>query len=199
MKAKKNLSLIELILVIGVIGVIAGFMLPMLFRQRNKASLETALHNLLFDIRLAQQLSLAKDENYEYYGIRFYDDLGGGTQQGYKILRYEPQVVALPIADPPAVNPTVVKGSEMADNPLIYEERVIFPQDRTFFTRAVTFSATTKIGVDGRIIFTPQGSATTDGETLFLDANCRISLQSGNFTGKIIINPLTGYAEVGYP
>ncbi len=185
-------SLIELILVIAIIVILTAVLTPLV--NSEKYALEAETQKLLVDIRQAQQFAMAQENSYSYYGISFFANLGPSNNRcGYKIERYEPVNVALPISVPPNV-PTIVKSALATDNPLILDEDL-------FFDSRVTFDANSEIGPHNRnqkrIVFTLVGSATTDGNTLItVGTSDTITLKAGGFQHSITIAPVTGYAEI---
>jgi len=186
----KSFTLIELIIVIAIIAIAAGAMTPLFSGKIAKYRLDADVQELFSDIKQAQQFSLSRENQYSYYGIRFYNNLGqNNDQQGYKILRYEPLQTVMPISDPPGVAPTVVKSGQATDNPLIVEQGAIFHG-------SVEISAISEIIIGDRLIFTPQGSVTTDGQVYLSTAKDNIILECRNYSQVINIYPRSGNIEI---
>ena len=187
---KKAFTLIELMVVMMIMGLLGATMYPLLGPQIDKYRLESQAQRLLFDLKLTQQLSLTREDGYAYYGLKFYNNMGTKNNQvGYKILRYEPSTITPPIPVTLVLNPTVYKGDQPAENPIILEENLAFDSQ-------VSLAATSEFKVGDRIIFTAEGSATSDGATLLPDTQNEIILASGNANKTITISPLTGYVKI---
>ena len=192
MRTKYSLTLLEVVLVVAIIAITAGAMTPMFSLLRHRVQLRSDLESLLFNIKQTQQMAMVRDSGYQYYGLRFYDNLGPGNDEtGYKILRYEPIDVVPPIPNAAGTPFTVVKSSRLGDNPLIFDEHMVFSGGVAFYPAA-------EIGttVPRRIIFTSMGSATTDGQTLLPNNGDEIILSCSRYSGRIVMSPLTGHAEI---
>lgn len=191
-------SLIELLIALGIIVILVGALTATLgpFGQRRK--LGSDIFKLFTDLRTAQQFSRVKKDSYKYYGVRFYGGLGGDDRDGYKIVRYDPPGGV----DPLDMNPqtdldlnrfTIIQSSEEADTPEFLEN--------TFFDSKVGIDATSEFQIGDAIIFTPEGSATSDGYTLLptTDPGSQdeivLFLVNGE-KAKITITPLTGYLKI---
>ena len=187
MKSAGGLSLVELLIVLGLMAILTGAMMPMVSSQLLKSTLNAQAEQLLFDLRLAQQYALAREDGYAYYGVRVFDNLDGGSRSGYKILRYEPATVTPPLAA--AASVTVMKSGLDADDPVIVDKGLLFDR-RVSFDPASSMRPRT--GND-RVIFTPAGSSTADGLNLLFNV---IVLRCGSFSRTISISPLTGNSEL---
>lgn len=198
-----SLTYLEILIVVCIMGIILGGALPLITPFTYRQELEASVVKLFQDLRQAHQFSRILRDEYSYYGIKFYDGLSDDNRAGYKILLFcqtdaggtcteDPIVPFNPSGmvcnDSLATSCNFIKSSESADNPEFLEN--------TFFSKGVTFDAASEFGADGTIIFNPDGSATTDGETLLGAGNDEIILKRGSYTRRITISALTGYVSL---
>ena len=185
----KSFSLLEILIVIFIITLMVGALTPMMSNFDEGRRLETSIIMLVGDLRQTQQFARVQRNGYQYYGLRFFSGLGGGDRFGYKIVRYEP-ITRNPPIDLTTPN-TIIKSSVATDNPELLEN--------TFFGRNVVFNGTSNFSASGalqQIIFTQDGSATTDGEILLTTGTDKIVLAIGGRTSTIQIIGLTGYIKM---
>jgi len=203
MKRRKILSytLAELLIVLAILGIMVGVALPLWSTFAPRQEVETSAFKLFNDLRQAWQFSRSLKDEHKYYGIRLYDNLvanDGSVRSGYKIFYFYGAAInldpALPITN--ATNRRVVKSSMASDNPEFLED--------AFFSRGVIISSASEIVAcddtavcdSNTIVFTPLGSATTDGQILLLGTNDSVTLSKGSYSKTITISPLTGYVKI---
>ncbi len=188
----QGFTLIEIMAVVALMLILAGFMTPLVGSQINKAILQAEIQKLFFDLKQAQQFSLTREEGYSYYGLELVDNAGPNSDRaGYRIVRYEPNELTVPppIGSTPLL--TVVKSAQTLPAPLIYDEELAFDL-------RVSFDPASELAAGSRVIFTPEGSATKDGETLLDADGDEVTLQCGNVSKKtLIFEPLTGQVHEG--
>ncbi len=188
----QGFTLIEIMAVVALMALLSGFMVPWVGNQINKTLLQAEVQELFFDLKQTQQFSLTREEGYSYYGLEWVNNAGPNSDQaGYRIVRYEPNglTVPPPIGSTPAL--TVVKSDQILPAPLIYDEGVAFDP-------RVSLDPSSELVAGSRVIFTPEGSATNDGETLLGANGDEITLQCGNVSKKkLIFEPLTGQVYEG--
>ena len=190
-------TLIELLIVMGIMLIITAGILPLWNAFSARRDVETSVYQLYQDFRQAWQYSRSLRDNHKYYGVKFYNNLvaqDGTTRYGYKILLFcndasctvDPGVPFDPNLIPPYK--IIIKSSLSVDNPEFLEN--------TFFPKKVVISPSSEIAVGDTIIFTPQGSATTDGVTLLTSGHDQITLDQENYFQTITISPLTGNVKI---
>jgi len=194
-------TVLEVLAVVGIMLVIAAGTMPLWSTFSSRQDVETSVYKLYQDFRQAWQFSRSLRDNHKYYGIRFYNNLvaqDGTTRYGYKILFFYGDAIdqdpALPITN--ATNHKEVKSSVAADIPELLEN--------TFFSRGVGISASSEIVAcndtalcdNNTVIFTPLGSATTDGQDLLTADKDSISIGKGSYSKTIIIFALTGNVKI---
>jgi len=187
----------ELIIVIVIMAILIGAMMPMINSQLNKSMLDATVQNLVADLRMAQELSMTRQNGYQYYWVRFSNvycnNLAWYCGPGYEIQRDEP------ISDSPPLGTTatVIKGANINEHPYIYEPNVVFDRKINFDPASpLNPNLNPSLPPVVRVIFTPQGSATTDGRTLLTAANNKIILTDGHLKRTITISPVTGRIDV---
>lgn len=189
---RKGFTLIELLVAIAIVVIMVGVGVAMLGPFGRRQQLEISTVTLIGDLRQTHQFSRVLRDDYKYYGLRFYGSLGEDSDRdGYKIVRYEPPAGVDPIDMLPPVNfgnVTVIKSSEQGDNPELLEN--------TFFGKGVTIAATSDLEIGDSIVFTPEGSATSNGQTLLGGNNDQIRLSLGGRIKTIKITPLTGHIGI---
>ncbi len=188
----KGFTLLELIISMSVIAIILGMALPLMTGFSQRRDVDAAVLQVLQDLRQAQQFARTSRDSYSYYGITFLSGLGQNSNRtGYRIVRFEPQTPVLPITDfscPVANKCTIIKSSVAANNPEFLED--------TFFPARVTIDSAGEIKVGDTIVFTPQGSVTTDGQTLLPANKDQITISGVNNSKTLTIQSLTGYVKV---
>ena len=102
-------------------------------------------------------------------------------------MRYEPATITPPIAASPSL--TIIKSPQAADAPLTYEQNIAFD-------KRVTFATTSNFQSGSRMIFTPDGSVTSDGRQLVAGTQNRIVLTCGSLSRSIVLSPVTGRADI---
>jgi prepilin-type N-terminal cleavage/methylation domain-containing protein len=80
MQRNKGLTFIELMVVISIIGIIAGMVLVSYYGTQKKYALQGAAQKLMADLRQAQSMALA--------GALYDDQLGGGPKEGGYYVRF---------------------------------------------------------------------------------------------------------------
>jgi Tfp pilus assembly protein FimT len=178
----RGVSFMELMIVVIIMAALIGGLMPTMERQSLKAVLNAQVQRIVVDLRLAQQKALAREDGVAYYGVEFFNnlDLGAGaTRSGYKVIRY----TEVPVTD--ISTRTVIKGPVASDTPQDLDPGLAFDP-------RVSFATTTKIKEGSRVVFMPNGSATSNGQTLLTTANNALVLTCGSFSRTVTILPVTG-------
>jgi len=149
---RRGFTLIETIVVIFIIVTLTGLIAAMISPFSHRQALEISTAKLLADLKLARQFARSQRQDYKYYGVRFYQNIGvddnkDGTKdrQGWKIVRYEPPAGVTPDQMDPTrgdLDPdryTVIKGSEATDNPEFL--------DNTYFAKGVILDESSEFQV----------------------------------------------------
>ncbi len=188
----QGFTLIEIMAVVTLMLLLAGLMVPLVSNQINKYILQAEIQKLFFDLKQTQQFSLTREEGYSYYGLELVDNAGPNNDRaGYRIVRYEPNGLTVPPPIGSAPTLTVVKSDQTLPVPLIYDQEVAFDL-------RVSFDPAGELAAGSRVIFTPEGSATNNGETLLGANGDEITLQCGDSYRKtLIFEPLTGQVYEG--
>ena len=202
-KSKKSFAIYELLISIIVIAILSGGLFALSGRFQRRRRVAVAVDQLLVDLRLTQQFARTLKDGHKFYGLRFYDGLGENNDRiGYKIVRYEDPGGGDPLDFDGPVDPddsnwfTIVKGPDPND---INTPELI---DDTFFNVGVEIDPTSEFQVvpaglqRHSIIFTPKGSATSNGDSLLTTDNDRIILRIDNYQKAIEIISLTGYVRI---
>jgi len=182
---RQGFTFLEAILAIFIILVLWGIILPMFGTFEERRKLDASALKLMSDLMQAQQFARSQRNDSQYYGVRFFSNLGNNQDRyGYKILCYN--------TTPPfdmGTSFTITKSSVAADNPEFLED--------TFFEKNVVIDADSefKVGEVG-IVFNRDGSATTNGSDI-LDGDhddIILSIENKRDINKTInIIGLTGY------
>ncbi|MFH1622217.1 MAG: prepilin-type N-terminal cleavage/methylation domain-containing protein [Candidatus Omnitrophota bacterium] len=204
-KPKKSFTVIELLISLMIIAIISGAMMAMKGPFTHRQNVMNSALKLVNDLRLTQQFAISRKDEFNFYGLRFYNQVGTDDDGdsvpdriGYKIVRYLPSGVAVTAADLININTNfeIVKSSEETDVP---PAQYI---DDTFFAAMVALDDTGgatggDYGIDEQIIFNPEGSATSDGDILLVSgSNDEIVLEMGQYPVTIEITPLTGIVRI---
>ena len=184
--------MLELLITLFIMGIMASALMAMLGSFSSRQQLDTSAFTLLNDLRQTQTYATSRKDGFGYYGIRFYNGLGQNSdRQGWKILRYcdatcTGDPTSFPITD--STNNVTIKSSVSADNPEFLED--------TFFNRRVDFAADSELVVGEKVIFNPDGSATSNGTAILDNNNDTINLTLDQTKRTITIVPLTGYVRI---
>jgi type II secretory pathway pseudopilin PulG len=199
--SRVGFTVLEFLIVLGIIAIMFGVIVAMKSPFQERMALRNSALALSEDLRIAQAYAIGQKDSYEYYGVRFFNNLGvdmlqaGDLRDGWKIVRYEPQGIGSGFDVDALPQPlTVIKSSEYIDG-------TVTP-DRTFFERGVTFAAASELRPNPTVpprhsvVFNSRGEATTDGQNFLGVAEDQISLTGFGNAITITITPRTGHVEV---
>ncbi|MCX5704383.1 MAG: type II secretion system protein [Candidatus Omnitrophica bacterium] len=197
-KRRKILSytLVEFLIVLAILGIIFGGALPLWSTLAPRQEVETSAFKLFKELQQGWEFSRMLRDQHKYYALRLFNNLGATSDRhGYKIIYFHGATTnddpGLPITA--ATYFKVIKSSQSGDTPEFLED--------TFFSKGVIIDPNSEIywttagGKINTLIFTPLGSATTDGQILLLGTNDSITLSKGSYSKTITISPLTGYVK----
>jgi len=196
MQKKKNyflgLTLLELLIVLVIMGIFARGIFASWDTFGWYRDVEVSIQKLYYDLGLTWKFARTLRNGYSYYGLRFYNNTGSdGKQYGYKLLHF---YNASGVGDPPIlpINNTtsfeVIKSSQIADNPEFL--------DNAFFAKGVVIDSASELKAGDTLVFTPQGSATSDGLNLLNSTKDTVTLRKGNSRQGLKIYNMTGLTEI---
>ena len=198
-KSKRSFTLFEMLITFVIIAIVSGSLVSMQGSFNHRQQLMVSALRLVNDLRLTQQCARTRKGTYNFYGLKFYANLGPNADRvGYKIVRYNPSgvTVAAPVN---LADFGIIKSSVAADSP-----PAEWIED-TFFDVGIQMDATShfKVGAPdwpsgkpNAVVFNPNGSATFEGSTLLDTSNNRIILSRNQYSVTIEIIPLTGYIRI---
>jgi len=202
----QGFTLLELVMVIGLVTIVTAGMASLISPFEMRQRFEYSTVKLVGDLRQARQFAYSQrvgnttgtEYAYKYYGLYFNNSLGEDSdRQGWKIVRYEPPGGVTPEQMDPTqaghlnlTRYTVIKGSQAAENPEL--------SDNTFFSQGVMLDASSDFQIGGlqSVVFTPEGSATTDGINLLSSTQDDVIISTYGRNKTIHITSLTGHIAI---